>query len=92
MASYHQGWGWNWDPGLATGHTVRPAAGVNHPAHTYSQRETSILLRQRGKQDEAVGAVCVHESCLQSVRLAMGICVWGCGYVVYILPARAQPH
>lgn len=25
----------DWDPGLATGHTVRPVAGVNHPVHMY---------------------------------------------------------
>lgn len=25
-------WG-DWDPGIATEPTVRPAAGVNHPAH-----------------------------------------------------------
>lgn len=25
----------DWDPGLATGHAVRPAAEVNHPVHRY---------------------------------------------------------
>lgn len=43
----------DWDPGLATGHTVGPVAGVNHPVHIYRYMFSVVNLYPAETEKEA---------------------------------------
>lgn len=77
-------WG-DWDPEAANGQTgwLSPAAGgihigvhINICVRMYSQQRTCILLSQREKQDEAVGAVCPRVSALRVCDVCSRPCIY----------------